>query len=280
MLPFSDVKSCLTEDDECVSDLSDDDSYPDCYGYAAPRRRSTSCNAAIECFQPSMVPERVKPAMTNTKKQVLVLTNVSSMQSLAIGSEKDDAPRIPSRTKLSSDATPAVWKHHTLTNDTMCNQNWDDFQKPAARSSNLLLSRIQAPKLDGKSFITLDRYHFSKAAAEGSRPFQKLQTASRRKPPSRTDLRSASMPTVQYDVTDGTNYRNATWIGLPTNPLLNQQPFCSSFNSPAPISSDTINLTPRLKNKLLHVPNVTSLHKSSSCSTDSAPRLPKRTPFT
>jgi len=282
------------EYDQYVSDLSDDESYPDRHGVEKKsRRRSASCNAAIECFHPSMmVPARGKSAMTtNTERQkVLVLTNVSSMQSLTAGSEKDDAPRIPSRTELSSAVTFAVRKRNTLTNDTTCNTNWDDIQTPTARSSNLFLSRIQALKLDKKSFITLDQNlcPTKPAAVEGSSTCRKnLQTTSRRKPPSRTDLRSASMPTLQYGATEGADYRNATWtnvVALPTKilPTVKQQPLCcSSFTkSLVRSSNNTINLTPKPEKKLLHVPSVTSLlHNSSLHSTDSAPRLPKRTPF-
>jgi len=294
MLPSLDVeKSCFTDDDEYdqyVSDLSEDESYPDRNGVAKKSKRcSASCNAAIECFHPSMmVPPRGKSAMsTNTEKRVLVLTNVSSMQSLTAGSEKDDAPRIPSRTELSSDATFAVRRRITLTNDTMCNTNWDDIQKPAATSSNLFLSRIQALKHNKKSFITLDRNlcPTKTASAERSSACQRhQQTTSRREPLSQTDLQSASMPTLQYDATEVTDYRNATWTDLPTNPLpiVKKQPFCSSsfMTSLVQSSSNTINLTPTLKKKLLHVPSATSLlNNASSHSADSAPRLPKRTPF-
>jgi len=284
MLPSLDVeKSCFTDDDEYdqyVSDLSEDESYPDRNGVAKKSKRcSASCNAAIECFHPSMmVPPRGKSAMTtDTEKRVLVLTNVSSMQSLTAGSEKDDAPRIPSRTELSS----AVRKHITLTNDTMYNTNWNDIQTPSATSSNMFLSRIQALKLDKKSFITLDQNLYPKKAVEGSSTFQHLQATSRRKPPSRTDLRSASMPTLQYGATEGMDYRNATWTDVPTSPeVARERPFCSSFKkSLIRTSSNKLNLTPKLKKKLHHVPSVTSLNKSSSHSTDSAPRLPNRTPF-
>jgi len=285
MSPLPDVNdySCMISrddfDDDCVSDLSDDDSNSDCYVGREPTRSSTRCIAVMKCLHPSMVPEGVK-TLTGSTKSVLVLTNVSSMQSLTAGSEKDDAPRIPSRTNISSASTSALKKYDKSATETLRNANWNDFQKPAGQSSNLFLSRIQASsKLGEKPSMNLNRNLFSKATAEGPSPFQNLQSVSLRRPPSRTDLRSASTPTLQYGVSKAMDYRNATWNDLPSRPLVEQQSLSSPLNNLVRRSSNTVTLTPKLKNKLPHVHSVTSLSKLN-LNSDSLPRLPSRTQFT
>jgi len=280
------VKSCIMDVDDChdddFSDLSDDDSHPDLDAGAESTRPSTSCNVVLKCFHPSMLPDGVKTSKTNMEKQVLVLTNVSSMQSLTAGSEKDGTPRMPSRNNISSASTSALKKYDKSATETLRNANWNDFQKPAGQSSNLFLSRIQASsKLGEKPSLNLDRNLFSKTTAEGPSPLQNLRTVSLRRPPSRSDLRSASTPTLQYSITIDTDCRNATWIDVPTtttpNSLVKQLPL-SSPSSKGLVGSKSNNMAPalKLKNKLPHVPSMTSLSKLSMHSTDSSPRLPNR----
>jgi len=211
MLPLFDMKNCLTDDNDdygqYVSDLSeDDDVNPDCSGYSESMTRTTSCNAAaLKCFHPSMVPGGVKVAMSE-KQQVLVLTNVASMRNLTAGSERDDTPRILSKAEISSVATSALRKHRKATNDATSNASWNHLLKPAGKSSNLLMSRIQSCSwLSEKSSMKLDPNPFLKTTAEGPSRLKNLRTVLRRRPLSRSDLRSASSPALQYGITMNTD---------------------------------------------------------------------------
>jgi len=252
MLLLLDMKNCVSEDDDydqCVSDLSDDDSYTDCDSYAESERCSTIVNPTMKYIFTSMAPEGDNVTTRDTVKQVLVLTNVSSMQSLTAGSEKDDAPRIPSRTNISSASTSALRKHHKP-NHTRHNVSWHSRQKPAGESSNFLTNRIKLSRLD----LTLNQKLFTEMSAERPSSFQNLQAVSRRRFPSRPDLRSANTPALQYGVMKRTDYQSATWIDKPTNQPA-ENPFCSPFESMVR-SSHAVNLT---ENRLPHDPSVTSL---------------------
>jgi len=278
MLHLFDMKNCLRgddDDDHYVSDLSDDDSYSDCDRYPESVRRSTISNATMKYVYTSMAPEGVHATTRDTVKQVLVLTNVPSMQSLTAGSENDDAPRIPSRANISSSSTSALRKHHKTNDTTKRNASWHDRQKPAGETSNFVMSQIKLSTYDGKSSTALNQKLCTEMSAERPILFQDLQTVSRRRPPSRTDLRSTYMPTLQYGVINGTDYRNATWNDIPANQPA-EQPLCSPFESKVR-TGNAINLTFNVTNRLPHDPSVTSLNKSSSHSTDSPPRLPNRT---
>jgi len=203
MLPHSNWTNDDDDDDDdygqYISDSDDeDDSQPNRHdgGYA---ESSTSCNAAaMQCFHPSGG-GGVDVARTE-KQQVLSLTNAGSTHSMTAGSERDDTLRIPSWDQINTAATSALRRQHNSTNDTMSNASWDHFLTPSGKSSNLLMSRIHSCSWLSEKLhsIDLDQTPFSKTTAEGPSPLQNLQTVLRRQLPSRSDLRSASTPALQY----------------------------------------------------------------------------------